>query len=317
YFFKVIFKLKSNLFKYLFVFSFLGVWVYLFFAVKTEFNEFFKEKEKVFEKPEVYTPTGDIYFHESNLARENGYFVWRYVAYPELKRGWNRMSPFQFDSLDRKGNTVRFTLIRYITSMGLRKDTLALQKLSKKDIENIENGIPNIKLAGASPIKIRLYEMFWEIDDYLKNGSLAGHSVMMKTEYWRTGLRIARKNFLTGVGTGDIQDAFSLEYELEGSKLKKERDRRRAHNQFIEITATLGVSGLLLLLAMLFYPLKKRKELHPLFVPFFLISFIGFFSEDSIETQMGASFFAFFYCFFVLLVKKENTDDADLADSRG
>lgn len=132
-----------------------------------------------------------------------------------------------------------------MTSLGLRKDSAAFRKLSKDDIESIENGFTNFRLVNASHFKTRLYEMFWEVDDYLKNGTINGHSFMMRVEYWKTAIKIIRRNLCIGVGTGDVQDEFTKQYIQNKSQLKTESERRRAHSQFLEITVQFGIVGLL------------------------------------------------------------------------
>jgi hypothetical protein len=287
--------------------------VLVFVLVKREWNEFFTETEPMTADLTIKSPTGSEYYHEpGNTSRENGYLVWRFIAYGELAWGWNNLSEIKFDSLDKKGHPVKFTLIRYITSKGMRKDSLALAQLTKEDIQNIENSIPNYKLAGASRWRTRLYELFWEIDDYKRNGNVKGHSLMMKAEFWKAGWNIAKNNFVIGVGTGDIQKAFNGEYEASGSPLKTEQDRRRAHNQFLETLATHGVIGLSLLLILLFYPVIYSRGLHWLYTPFLVICIISMFTEDTLETQMGVSFFAFFNAFFIFLVPSKEAEDKNI-----
>ena len=54
--------------------------------------------------------------------------------------------------------------------------------------------------------------------------------------------------------------------------------------------------GLLLLLGFIFYPVLKLEAFkEPLVVAFLLTALISFITEDTLETQAGATFFAFFY----------------------
>lgn len=311
YLFIVLFKMNNSYVKYVIVFSLVSSMVYLFLIIKKEYNNFFIQIEPIHEKLDMWTATNDLYFHEKNLACENGYFVWRYNAYPELKREWNKASNFKFDSLDKKGMNLKFTIVRYMTSLGLRKDSAAFRKLSKDDIESIENGFTNFRLVNASHFKTRLYEMFWEVDDYLKNGTINGHSFMMRVEYWKTAIKIIRRNLCIGVGTGDVQDEFTKQYIQNKSQLKTESERRRAHSQFLEITVQFGIVGLLFFLLSLVFPLLQLKNLHPLYLAFILVFLISLIAEDTIETQMGVSLYAFFNAFFLFLVRQEITHPKD------
>jgi hypothetical protein len=207
--------------------------------------------------------------------------------------------------LDKNGMPMKFTVIRYVTSLGYRKDSIGMSKLSNEDVKNIEEGIPNFKLAKASPFRKRIYEIFWELKDYQGHGNVSKHSLIMKLEYWKMAIRIINKNPLFGTGTGDIQDAFNDEYVFTNSHLKKEEDRRRAHNQFLETEATLGIIGLLILLIATFHPLLQLKKLHWLYLPFFLIIVLSYLTEDTLENQLGVSIYSFFNSLLLFQIKKD------------
>ena len=279
----------------------------IFFIGKT-YQYFFPITEKANEKLEQWTPAGDLYFHDKDLSRENGYFVWRHISYPELEQSWNKKSELKFDGPDKKGNPLRFTLLRYMTSLGLRKDSLGFTFLKKTDIQNVEEGIPNYKLAEATALQKRMYDMLWELNDYLENGHLKNHSVMIRVLYWRTSWDIIKNNPITGVGTGDIQHEFEKRY-LKGGILRQKEEMRRSHNQFLEIWATLGFTGLLLLLIIVFIPVYLHRKYHPLLLPVALITAFSMFTEDTLETQAGVSLFAFFIPLFLFVVHKDSKAD--------
>ena len=71
---------------------------------------------------------------------------------------------------------------------------------------------------------------------------------------------------------------------------------KRVHNQFLIEFLGLGIFGFIGFIFILFYPFfinKKWKDY--LFTSFYLILIVSFFSEFLFETQLGMSFFAFFY----------------------
>jgi O-antigen ligase len=114
------------------------------------------------------------------------------------------------------------------------------------------------------------------------------------------------KNFWTGVGTGDIEDKLIKQYTQMGSELKA-KFRFHAHNQFLAIFITFGVIGFLWFVFALIYPAVKLKGFNSyFFVSFFLIIVLSMFSDDTIETQAGATLFAFFYSFLLLGKDLEN-----------
>ena len=63
----------------------------------------------------------------------------------ELDREWNKKSKVYVDGPDKKGNNLRYTLLRYMASKGLRKDSAGIVSLSPQDIANIECGNTNYK----------------------------------------------------------------------------------------------------------------------------------------------------------------------------
>ena len=93
-----------------------------------------------------------------------------------------------------------------------------------------------------------------------------------------------------------MNEAFKNEYALHYPKLE-EKWRLRTHNQYITLGIAFGVSGILLLLAILFYPLwSSYKSCGLLFKGFILIAAVSMLSEDTLETQAGITFFVFLYC---------------------
>jgi len=92
-----------------------------------------------------YTENGNPYTHEhENGLTENGYYIYSYLSMEEIKREWNKVSKIDFDSTDAKGDPLYGTLIRYMTSQGLRKDSADFQKLTPKDIHYVEQGIASV-----------------------------------------------------------------------------------------------------------------------------------------------------------------------------
>jgi len=114
-------------------------------------------------------------------------------------------------------------------------------------------------------------------------------------------LQIIKNNLLIGVGTGDIAKSFDEQYEKSNSLLKKE-NRLRSHNQYLSIAVTFGVIGLLWFLFTLFYPAYKMKMYSDiLYLSFFFIAVFSFFTEDTLETQAGVTFYAFLNSLFLFV----------------
>jgi hypothetical protein len=70
-----------------------------------------------------------------------------------------------------------------------------------------------------------------------------------------------------------------------------------------------GIVGLFYFLFAIFYPVfKTTLQKNFLFTAFFLIIFFSMISEDTLETQAGATFFALFFT-LLLFGKGETRDD--------
>ncbi|NJO70068.1 MAG: hypothetical protein HC830_13000 [Bacteroidetes bacterium] len=111
---------------------------------------FYVEKTDI-QHLEKYTAKGNPYFHNIHSKDfENGNYTWLYICEPELEESWNNRSRLNFKGTDLKGQELRYTLIRYLTSKGLRKDAAGITSLSDEDIANIEKGWPIIYTPGNS-----------------------------------------------------------------------------------------------------------------------------------------------------------------------
>jgi O-antigen ligase len=186
--------------------------------------------------------------------------------------------------------------------MNLRKDSAGVSKLSANDIRAIENGIPNYNFTASSSMDFRLYQALWEINDYRNGGNISGHSITQRMEFWKAAIYIIKDHWLIGVGTGDVRKAFDRKYDEMNSSLTK-NFRLRAHNQYLEIGVASGIVGILWLLASLIYPAVKTKKLYTyIYFIFWAIAVLSMFSEDTLETQAGVTFYAFFNSLLLFLV---------------
>ena len=257
------------------------------------------------------TAGGEYYQHDiTNPQMENGNHVWMYVAMRELKRNWERRSERSLDGMDDKGHPIWSTLVRYMASKGLRKDSVGLMNLSEADIRAVEQGVANAHPSRLSGLSARFDEVLFELQQYHAMGAVDGHSVAMRIEYLRTGLGIARANWLVGVGTGDTERMFQHEYERSGSKLSTPW-RRRAHNEYLTLWISFGVLGLLWSLFSWWWPARAMFAWRdPLFIAFAIIFGVSCLTDDTVETQVGATFFALYYALFVFAAPRFNAPEA-------
>jgi hypothetical protein len=230
---------------------------------------------------------------------ENGSYIGLYICDVELREAWNNRSKLDYEGTDERGQYLKQTLIRYLNSKGLRKDELGVQKLSDKDIRNIEKGIANVYYAKKFSVNSRIYKLLWEYQTAQRGGNPGGLSVVQRTEYWKASWAIIKDHFWIGVGTGDLDLAFELQYEKMNSILPLEF-RHRSHNQFLAIWIAFGIFGLSWFIYALFYPPLKRKMLFEYFYfIFFVVIILSMLVEDTLETQMGVTLYAFMNTLFL------------------
>jgi hypothetical protein len=256
---------------------------------------------------ETHTKRGNKYEHFPNDKQvENGNLIWVYVCWPELEQAWNQRSKMNFSGKDLCSNEIRYTLTRFLASKGLRKDADGVASLSDGEVRSIERGVANVKFQDATNIHSRIHQTLWEIALYMDGGNPSGHSIPQRIEYWRAAIGIIKDHFLSGVGTGDVKTAYAEQYEKMNSPLRQEY-RLRAHNQFLAIGTAFGLTGMVWFIFSLLYPVFRKKKFEDfLFVAFFIPVVLSFFTEDTLETQAGATFFAFFNS-VLLLGAKEST----------
>lgn len=140
--------------------------------------------------------------------------------------------------------------------------------------------------------KMRELTHQWHV--YQRGGSPDGHSLLQRLEHLKTGWSILKKNYLFGVGAGDVQIAFQREYALLHSRLS-ENYRYRTHNQWMTTWIAQGVLGVLFLLGFLVAPVCERKEKDGFFHTVLLLFGIVFLFQDVLETQAGVTLVGLFF----------------------
>ena len=212
----------------------------------------------------------------------------------ELEIEWKQHSTYNFQGNDRKKQPIKYTLIRYLHSKKLPANRLGINKLQASDFKEIENGTADIHEKKPGFIG-RLNEMRYQI--HVANNP-NGSTLLQRLEFWKAGWQIAQKNFIFGVGTGDIKPAFQEEYKTSNSLLLPE-NRVEAHNTYLTFFITFGIGGALYLCYVVFiyfkFQIKSRDKLALIFIVLIAVSFL---TEDTLETQMGISIFSYLYALF-------------------
>jgi hypothetical protein len=270
-------------------------------------SSFYKTDKIDFHGLDKKTSLGNFYVHDTRRTEiENGHYVWLYVCEDELRSGWNDRSSYAYDGKDRKGQEIKYTLIRYLASKGLRKDLDGIKSLNDEDTKLIESGIANCIYGNKWKLYPYIYRLIWEIDVYAKGGNPGGHSVAQRLLYLSIAKEIIKNHFWFGVGTGDVQKEFNKIYESNHKDIPVHW-RRRAHNQFLTFWISFGLIGLAITLFAFFLPVFARIKLsaYPGYI-FILIAILSMLNEDTLETHAGATFIAFFYSLFFMMKYPEN-----------
>ncbi len=246
------------------------------------------------------TPDGNQYRHDfKNQTVENGRYVYLYVCVEEMRQEWNKVSEKKYDELGKNGYPVHSTLIRYLTSKGLRKDAEGVKALSRQDITNVENGIANVIYQKKFSIYPRIYQTVWEYYTYRTTGYVDHQSFSQRIEFSKAAVTIIKKNLWLGVGTGNWRREFAKAFKENNSQLN-ESLYASSHNQYLNFMVKFGVIGFLLISMIIIYPIIRSKRYHDvLFLTFLVFMFFANFADSNLESHMGSSFFLFFYCFFI------------------
>jgi hypothetical protein len=253
-----------------------------------------------FSKLEEKTPYGNLYVHDTTHSwLENGHHVMSYISEKELREEWNKRSEIDYDAFINGHEKLSYILFRYMSSLGLKKDRDGMKRMSQKDIQNVERGFTNIDQVSGSPLA-RWGDLKNRFRIYQRTGDPNGNSLTERIEHFMVGWMIVKDNWKLGVGTGDVQLAFDDYYEKSGSKLNQS-SWNRAHNQFLTFWITFGILGVLLFLLLWIDTLRLAvRYLSFLSTAYVFIALSSFLLEDTIETQQGVTFVAFFLAVVII-----------------
>jgi hypothetical protein len=243
------------------------------------------------------TELGGEYEHniESTIL-ENGYYIHYFICFSELDSVWQSRTGEQL--FDESKPELFPTLIRYMTSLGLKKDGLGLSKLSNEDINNVRKGYPSVIYAKGG-LRARLATITMELQKHLEGADPNGSTIQQRFEYWKTALKIIKGNIVLGVGIGDIQTSFDDQFEKDNSPLKPE-NRLHSHQQFLTFWIGSGLIGFVVFILHISLTLISaiRLNSYMLLISWTVITFSYFF-EDTLETQVGVTLAAFFMTFIM------------------
>ena len=250
----------------------------------------------------VKTLNGNYYAHQKDVPfTENGHRVWNFVCWKELEKEWQKRSSTSFDGSDERKQELRFTLIRYMSSKGLLKDSAGIYQLTDVDIANVERGFTNHQYADKLGVARKIDELLRGWDKYSWEEAASGSTVLQRLVYFDVGIEIFQDNLMFGVGTGDIVKAYETKYAENDRRLEKQF-QGISHNQFLTTCIALGAIGLLIFLSALAYPAWLYRN-DFLYTSFILLILVSFMTDNTFDRQAGVTLFAFFNA--MLIIRRE------------
>ena len=249
---------------------------------------------------ENVTPSGNYYHHDfDQKLRENGHLVYMYICEKELREEWNKRSDIKYDD-NLNDFTLGSTLIRYMTSLGYRKDSAGVSKLTHDDIRLIQEGVTNYKFKNHRfSLYPRIYDTVWDLDYYFRTGDPNGKTLSQRIEYARASLVLIGENLWFGIGTGNWKIKYDEVYDQTESRLSIEK-RGSSHNQYLNYMVKFGVAGFGWIVFAVLFPVFRLGHRRNFIFVLFLISYaFANLGDANMETHMGLSFFSFFYSLFL------------------
>jgi hypothetical protein len=260
--------------------SFILFGLYVGITIKDFFHV--KSNERAIQ---TFSLGGEKYSHKfHDNTTENGFFVWENIAPKELKKAWEKRSKTRFDGKDNIGQPLKKTLFRYLTSKGFKKDREGLLKLKESEIRLIENGRTTCK--DYSNLQKRIRSLLHESKADKKQQNLKNQTVSQRLFFWKKGLEIFLKAPIFGHGPGGSKVEYKEYYKINETPLF-------AHNQFLTQLINLGILGFIIWITIIFYVFTQiKKELISIFIPYLVLMFLSFLSDDMLEVQAGVTIFS-------------------------
>jgi len=266
------------------------------FVVK---NESYNDSKKVVKK-------GSDYFSLSNDKQlENGYYIWRNISNPELEKEWKAICSPEFIEVDASGQDIEGTLIRYLTSKALTKDSAGVHQLAKQDIENIQNGNYNYQQNEWNNLELRIDQLFYQLMAYYYQNDPGNKPFLQRVYYWRAAIEIIASNPFYGVGVGDIQVEFNKYFASEVKELDQ-KYWHHTHNQYLTYFVISGIFGFLAFLWAVFYPLSMYIKRNSILALAQIVLLFSFLSEDTLETQAGVTLYVLFLALAIALFNEKD-----------
>jgi hypothetical protein len=300
---------KSRLLKiffgfFLLIFFFTGIWLLAYMYRLTH-----TEVEVNLSTLPTHTVSGNPYVQDTlQFLRENGHLVYINISDYELEQHWKSRSKLDYNGKDLRGEDLKHTLYRYLSSKGLNKDKEGLSELTHKDIEAVERGYTNHFYTKWPGIIIRTHVLMTGIYMYNKSPEKNPNwsSFTERIELWRASWVAFKAKPFLGWGTGEIEKGVNFGLKENDSLLVN--SNMRSHNQYFSLIIAWGLIGFLAFV-FLYSAFVYKSGVTGIFVfnVFLITAAVNGLVNDPLEGQVGQSLFIFFSVFYYYLYPKIKT----------
>lgn len=297
---RLVFEIRDQVIRFMVLVPVIMIPLFSIIYMGHAVNKFYSFDPLNSEEIDTLTVEGNPYTNAFEKREvENGHYVWIYLCEEELEREWNAVSELDYGGRTTNGNSLRATLIRFLTSKGYRKDAVGVGRLTEAELHAIESGTSNYIYLDRFKLYPRIYEVIWEIDRYRLGYPPNNKSVVQRYLYLQAGWSIAKEHPLFGVGNGDVLQEFKGYYDRVSSPLVG-KQRRVAHNQYLTMLVGFGVIGLFICILALVVPLYlANRERSFMATGFLILIMISMLSDDTLDSTTGAILTGLFYSLFV------------------
>lgn len=284
---------------------FIVFFAYVFYLVQISYKSHFVVKADSYnEYKPILKKNAGYYSLKDDFQLENGFYVYRNISNSELNSEWRKMSGPKFYEFDSKGQAINGTIIRYLSSRSLSKDSIGINQLSEEDVIHIQNGEFHFEQHEWNNLHLRIDQLFYQLMAYYYHGDPGNKPLLQRFFYWKGALTIIKADPIYGVGTGDIQDAFNEYFKNELSELGREY-WWHTHNQYMTYFVIAGVFGFLIFIMSVFYPLSIYIKRNLILTLVQIVLLVSFLSEDTLETQSGVTMYILFIALAIALFNHE------------
>ncbi|MDW8296236.1 MAG: O-antigen ligase family protein [Raineya sp.] len=154
-----------------------------------------------------------------------------------------------------------------------------------------------------NPYTRKRFSFLWNTQERIVLDKIQDHSLgrdwdgaSLRFAQWTCSIELIRRNWLTGVGTGDGQDELQKIYEEYKFYFASRYNRYNAHNQFLETWIALGVTGFLLWISLFVVPVANFwRTKNYLALAIILVLFFSAFTESYLQRNYGVIIWGIFY----------------------